>query len=75
MLQSMYISYLILFLRDPGAVPGLCAWVPGVKTAAGASVASLVFTLGKAHSSVKRTGRAAWIKLKSMYNPHTLIGG
>lgn len=71
----MYINYLIPFLRDPGAVPRLCAWEPGVKTAAGASEASLALTLGKAQSSVKRTGRAVWKKLKSMYNPHTLIGG
>lgn len=71
----MFISCLILFLRDPGAVRRLCAWVPGVKTAAGASEASLALTLGEAQSSVKRTGRATWKKLKSMYNPHTLIGG
>lgn len=71
----MYIKYLIHFLRDPGAVLKPCAWVPGVKTAAGASEASLAFTLGKAQGSVKRTGRAARKKLKSIYNPHTLIGG
>lgn len=71
----MYIKYQILFLRDPGAVLVPAAWVPGVKGAAGASVASLPFTLGNAAGSVKRTGRAARRKLKSMYNPHTLIGG
>ena len=75
MRQSMFISCLILFLRDPGAVNKSVAWVPGVKTAAGASEASLALTLGSATDSVKRTGRAAWKKLKSMYNPHTLIGG
>ena len=71
----MYIKYLILFLRDPGAVLVPAAWVPGVKGAAGASKASLPLTLGDAAGSVKRTGRAARNKLKSMYNPHTLIGG
>lgn len=71
----MCIIYLILFLRDPGAVQKLCAWEPGVKGAAGASAASRPLTLGKAQSSVKRTGRAARRELKSMYNPHTLIGG
>lgn len=71
----MYIKYLILFLRDPGAVQRHCAWEPGVKGAAGASVASKPLTLGVAQCSVKRTGRAARKKLKSMYNPHTLIGG
>lgn len=71
----MYINCLILFLRDPGAVQKPCAWVPGVKGAAGTSEASLPLTLGKAQGSVKRTGRAVRKKLKSMYNPHTLIGG
>ena len=71
----MFIKYLILFLRDPGAVQKLCGWDPGVKVAAGASAASITLTLGKPQSSVKRTGRAAWKKLKNMYNPHTLIGG
>lgn len=75
MRQSMYINYLILFLRDPGAVQRLCAWEPGVKVSAGASEASLTLTLGKAQSSVKRTGRAVLEKLKNMYYPHTLIGG
>lgn len=71
----MYINCLILFLRDPGAVQRHCAWVPGVKGAAGASVASIPLALGEAQCSVERTGRAVWKKLKSMYNPHTLIGG
>lgn len=71
----MYINCLTLFLRDPGAVQRLCAWEPGVKVAVGASAASITLTLGEAQSSVKRTGRAAREKLKSMYNPHTLIGG
>ena len=71
----MYINCLTLFLRDPGAVLVPAAWVPGVKDAAGASVASLSLTLGNAAGSVKRTGRAARKRLKSMYNPHTLIGG
>lgn len=71
----MSIRYQILFLRDPGAVAEICDWVPGVKVAAGASAASLTFTLGKSQISVKRTGRATWVSLKSMYNPHTLIGG
>lgn len=75
MLQSMFIKYLIHFLRDPGAVHKLCAWVPGVKDAAGTPAGRLSLILGKAQSSVKRTGRAARKKLKSMYNPHTLIGG
>lgn len=71
----MYINCLTLFLRDPGAVQRPAARVPGVKDAAGASVASLSLTLGGAAGSVERTGRAVWRKLKSMYNPHTLIGG
>ena len=71
----MYMDRLTLFLRDPGAVQRPAAWVPGVKDAAGASIASLSLTLGDAAGSVKRTGRAARKELKSMYNPHTLIGG
>lgn len=71
----MYIKYLILFLRDPGAVQVSVVRVPGVKVAVGASAASITLTLGSATDSVKRTGRAARKKLKSMYNPHTLIGG
>lgn len=71
----MYINCLTLFLRDPGAVQRPAARVPGVKDAVGASVASLSLNLGGAAGSVKRTGRAVWKKLKSMYNPHTLIGG
>lgn len=71
----MFISCLILFLRDPGAVYKSVVRVPDVKVAAGASVASITLTLGSATDSVKRTGRAVGQKLKSMYNPHTLIGG
>lgn len=71
----MYINCLTLFLRDPGAVQVSVVRVPGVKVAAGASAASITLTLGGTTDSVKRTGRAARKKLKSMYNPHTLIGG
>lgn len=75
MLLLRFMIYQLIYSLDPrtAKIPG--GQGPTVKGGGAVSEANLPLIVGSPPGSVKRAGQAVQDKLKSMYDPHTLIGG
>ena len=75
MLRLRFMIYHLNYSLDPGTGRGPWDQGPTVKGGEAASVASTPLIVGRSRGSVQQPGQAVLELLKSMYNPHTLIGG
>lgn len=75
MLQYEYMICHLVYSLDPGTGKGPWDQGPTVKGGEAASRASLPLIVGRSRGSVQQPGQAVLELFKSMYNPHTLIGG